>query len=135
MQAATSNAQVYVSLGTTADGFHSPAYGSGQTVDGIVLQPGMEVFTAGVATGQTCGTGTTSNGTGGSITTAGYCTGKWIVVASGPWTRPVDYPDAYAFAANCNYAVQILNGTRYRGTVWRLVSQGSVDFANLNFLQ
>ena len=134
MQAATSNAQVYVTLGTGAG--QSPAYGSGQVIDGVTLAVGMEVF-AGVATsGQTCGSGTTSNGTGGAIGgggNSGYCVGKWTVVASGPWTRPVDYPDAYAFAANCNYAVEILSGTLYKGSVWRLVGSGSVDLAVLTF--
>jgi hypothetical protein len=95
----------------------TPAYGA-YTIDGINQNPGNVVLIFSQATGQTCGTGTTSNGTGGSVSAAGACEGLWIVQSAAAWTRPQNYPSGFVFPQFCNFLVTIQEGATYQGHVF-----------------
>jgi hypothetical protein len=68
-----------------------------QTIDSVAVAAGQVVF----ATAQT----TTSQN------------GLWMV-ASGSWTRPVNFPTGYVIAQNCDLLIDIKLGTQYAGTIW-----------------
>ena len=109
----------------------TPAYGTFTNDTSVTLTNGMIVMVYTVGSGQTCGTGTTSNGTGGAISGA-PCAGLWVVQSGAPWIRPVNFPNGYTLLANCDLSVFIQQGTAYGGHTFYLTTTSAVTINTTN---